>query len=446
MERLKEAGIVILTAAAMLGLPMATIAQTMDGPGNRAANQCRSNGICVGADEPVFNVFKDNKAIGDERFFYSGKESGSGSFLNTINVRDGGVYMLRITVHNGANPDLKNPDRRAAKNTWVSVSLPSGAKSAHTSTARLGASGVPAISDNLRFTGSRPFRLDYQEGSAEFHESDGGTRPVSDSIVNGRASLGTIPAGFKGQGWVTLEVKADVREPVASRATPQRQTTSPAPRSAARPQPTTSTVRTSQPAPRERPTVVREREPQRPVRTTVVREEETVTQPPLTSTTNDAIPKGGARTATTSTVNDAIPKSQTVVAPSPAPTPTPAAPSVTVVQHQEQAQAQGDGDWTGNDAIPATTVAATPTPTPASSSNVGRGAANAQAGEPVALAAADQVQAQSQAQAPNPVQPVSTLPETGGIAASMLASGAIGFTVLGWRRSRRNLHGALRRQ
>lgn len=217
-----------VAASMALAIPVAAFAGFT--PANRPTFQCVTPSNCVGPNYPVFNSFTNAPNYGDERPFVDAKDAAittNGGFSDKVQVRNGQIIKVRMYVHNNADPKLGQNGSTIARNVKVLLDLPKG--QAKTSFDLLGAIAADntnprRIDDTVTLAGDRPFTVSYVPGSAKFeHRPDGVnfvTVPVSDSIVNGSASIGDIKACFEFAGFVTANVKVTMPEAPKPPVTP----------------------------------------------------------------------------------------------------------------------------------------------------------------------------------------------------------------------------------
>src|SRR5665213_309731 len=96
----------MLAAAVLIGLPAAVFAGFA--PSDRQTFQCITPDNCPGANYVTFNSFTNAPNYGDERAFFDGKDAGvtgPGGYQDSIGVHDGQELVLRVYIHNNANPN-----------------------------------------------------------------------------------------------------------------------------------------------------------------------------------------------------------------------------------------------------------------------------------------------------------------------------------------------------
>ena len=173
-----------------------------------------------GADHVTFNSFDNNPNYGDERTFFDGKvatDTATGNFQDVIQVNGGTEYILRTYVHNNADSSLNASGTGIAKNTKVSIQLPTATATSLAATSIISADNAApgSVFDTVNFQNSnQPFSVSYVPGSAvEYTNAVPAGMPVSDTIVNGGAQIGydktdgNVPGCFQYTAIVTIKVK-----------------------------------------------------------------------------------------------------------------------------------------------------------------------------------------------------------------------------------------------
>lgn len=168
------------------------------------------------ADYVTFNSITDNPEFGDERNFLAVKAD-DGTWKNDLNVEPGKEYMVRMTVHNNADPKMNQDGSGIAKNARVKVSLPattgtsvpmSGFVSADNATPK-------EVWADVQFKANSKFNVAFVGGSAKYYNQqhkDGANLP--DSIMTSTGALigndqmdGNMGACFDKSGYVIFKVK-----------------------------------------------------------------------------------------------------------------------------------------------------------------------------------------------------------------------------------------------
>ena len=206
---------------AILGVSAAVVvASAMITPANVSAWGDSANGRPVYTLEQInagvlgngitFNSITNGK-IGDERNFV-GAKTGSATQWNedTIAVKDGETYTIRLYVHNNS-PLGKNA---IAKGVTASISLPTTVSTSHTVIGYLDSSNATPTRywDEVTLTSSDEFYIEYVSGSAKYTNTQG-TFALDDSVITSGATLGytsmngEIPGCYEYDGQVTIQVK-----------------------------------------------------------------------------------------------------------------------------------------------------------------------------------------------------------------------------------------------
>lgn len=160
----------------------------------------------VGLNTPAFNMFTNTPYSGNEPDFFRGKVDGTtDSLADPLNASctPGQKLKLRVYVHNAAKDTLNGNGNGVgvAKNTKVRVQVPGTTAKNFDLTSTITASNAPTATDGLRINCSgEEVQLSYVAGSAyQLKQIDGASVPISDSIVNGGAPIGTY--GPNGDMW-----------------------------------------------------------------------------------------------------------------------------------------------------------------------------------------------------------------------------------------------------
>jgi hypothetical protein len=158
----------LLVAVTLVGSPLAVYAGYA--PSNRPTYQCITPTNCPGADHVVFNSFTNAPNYGDERAFFDGKDATNtspGGYLDNISVKDGQKLVLRVYIHNNANPGLIGEAAATAKNTRMQVMLPITKKTSNFAAASVAADNANpvTVSDTVDFTGAAPFTVKFDQST-----------------------------------------------------------------------------------------------------------------------------------------------------------------------------------------------------------------------------------------------------------------------------------------
>lgn len=164
--RTKRVLLSLVAAATIIGLP--SIAFAGFAPADRPTFQCITPTDCPGANYVVFNSFTNAPNYGDERAFFDGKDnviSGPGGYQDKLNVYNGEEVVLRVYIHNNANPNAIGVDAATAHNTRLQVQLPLTQKSSNFAAADVSADNASpgTVSDTVDFTGTSPFTIAFDE-------------------------------------------------------------------------------------------------------------------------------------------------------------------------------------------------------------------------------------------------------------------------------------------
>jgi hypothetical protein len=212
-----------LTALVMLLFPVSVLAGYA--PANRPTFQCTTSTDCPGPAYVVFNSFTDAinpdaPAGGDERMFFEAKDANSSSTLegfgDNLSVVNGQRILMRVYIHNDANPTLLGTQAAKAHNTRVQVQLPVQRASANSALATVTADNAQpvTVSDTVTLNSSVPFNLVIDRNSPVNvtsrvnGEGDFVTRTLSgvsfEDNNNFSVNLGDWDGGFKNHGSVTF--------------------------------------------------------------------------------------------------------------------------------------------------------------------------------------------------------------------------------------------------
>jgi uncharacterized repeat protein (TIGR01451 family) len=181
-------------------------------------------------DKIVLNSIANNQVIGDEKNFVGAKVAGANVATwnaNTIDVKDGETYTIRLYVHNNS------PKGRDAIATGVKAtfSLPTTVAKSQTIVGYIDSSNATPNRywDEVTLNASENVYLEYVAGSAKFNnKSEAGqerTFALPDSVITSGATLGydamdgNIPGCYGYSGVVTIDVK--VHSSVAAKVSKQ---------------------------------------------------------------------------------------------------------------------------------------------------------------------------------------------------------------------------------
>lgn len=181
-------------------------------------------------DKIVLNSISKNQVIGDEKNFVAAKVSGADVSTwnaNTIDVKDGETYTIRLYVHNN-NPKGRDAVAEGVKATF---SIPTTVSNSQTIVGYLDASNATTnrLWDEVTLKANENVYLEYVPGSAKFNnKSEAGQERVfniPDSVITSGATLGydamdgKIPGCYQYSGVLTIDVK--VHSSVAAKVSKQ---------------------------------------------------------------------------------------------------------------------------------------------------------------------------------------------------------------------------------
>lgn len=169
----------------------------------------------------TFNSITDNPVVGDERPFLTVRDAtaATNTYADTIAVSDNQELVLRVYFHNNAGSNLN----LVAHNTRVKLALPPAAGTSQESIAYISADNAnpTVVTDTANFTGTQPFTLEYEAGSARLRTNALNDVALSDSIVTSSgapigysAVNGDVPGCLEFSGWVTVKVRVHVQPTV----------------------------------------------------------------------------------------------------------------------------------------------------------------------------------------------------------------------------------------
>lgn len=169
----------------------------------------------------TFNSISDGK-IGDEKNFVGAKVAGASVDTwnaNTIDVKDGETYTIRLYVHNN------NPlgTKAIAEGVKATFSIPTTVSDSQTIVGYLDSSNATPTRywDEVTLKASENIYLEYVDGSAKYTNDKMGTVALPNEVVTSGATLGyealdgKIPGCYGYDGVVTIDVK--VHKSVASK-------------------------------------------------------------------------------------------------------------------------------------------------------------------------------------------------------------------------------------
>ena len=175
-------------------------------------------------DTITFNSISNGK-IGDEKNFVGAKVAGAKVDTwnaNTINVKDGETYTIRLFVHNNSPKGME----AIAKGVKATFSIPTTVAKSQTIIGYLDSSNATPDRywDEVTLNASEDVYLEYVAGSAKFNNNKG-TFALPDEVITSGATLGytsmngEIPGCYEYSGVVTIDVK--VHSSVAAKVSKQ---------------------------------------------------------------------------------------------------------------------------------------------------------------------------------------------------------------------------------
>ena len=175
-------------------------------------------------DTITFNSIQNGK-IGDEKNFVGAKVAGAKVDTwnaNTINVKDGETYTIRLFVHNNSP---KGEDA-IAKGVKATFSIPTTVAKSQTIIGYLDSSNATPNRywDEVTLNASEDVYLEYVDGSAKYNNNKG-TFNLPNEVITSGATLGytsmngEIPGCYEYSGVVTIDVK--VHSSVAAKVSKQ---------------------------------------------------------------------------------------------------------------------------------------------------------------------------------------------------------------------------------
>ncbi len=175
-------------------------------------------------DKITFNSISNGK-IGDEKNFVGAKVAGANVQTwnaNTIKVKDGETYTIRLFVHNNS-PRGKEAIAKGVKATF---SLPTTVAKSQTIIGYLDSSNAKPgrIWDEVTLNADENIYLEYVSGSAKFNNNIGDFK-LPDEVITSGAKVGytsmngEIPGCYEYSGVVTIDVK--VHSSVAAKLSKQ---------------------------------------------------------------------------------------------------------------------------------------------------------------------------------------------------------------------------------
>lgn len=175
-------------------------------------------------DTITFNSISNGK-IGDEKNFVAAKVAGASVETwnaDTIKVKDGETYTIRLFVHNNSPKGME----AIAKGVKATFSLPTTVAKSHTVIGYLDSSNAAPTRywDEVKLVADEDVYLEYVDGSAKYNNNKGTFSLPNEVIISG-ATLGydkmngEIPGCYEYSGVVTIDVK--VHSSVAAKLSKQ---------------------------------------------------------------------------------------------------------------------------------------------------------------------------------------------------------------------------------
>ena len=235
------------SAALALTLPLATFASGYT-PANRATFQCITPSDCPGAGYVTFDSITNAPNYGDERDFLNVRDANSSTWLNTMTVSNGEELVVRMYVHNDANPNAIGFDAATAHNTELSVLLPGTSGTSMDAAGNISASNANpgTIGDTITLNGAQPFTVSFDQSSPVqvTYRPNGtgnfvtrnlpGASFVRDNVME--ANVGDWHGCFPYSALVTMKVKVNMPSTPSTPVTPQTPATPAQPTTTALPQ------------------------------------------------------------------------------------------------------------------------------------------------------------------------------------------------------------------
>ena len=175
-------------------------------------------------DTITFNSISNGK-IGDEKNFVGAKVAGATVDTwnaNTIDVKDGETYTIRLFVHNNSPKGME----AIAKGVKATFSIPTTVAKSQTIVGYLDSSNANPgrYWDEVTLNASENIYLEYVDGSAKYNNNKG-TFSLPNEVITSGATLGytsmngEIPGCYEYSGVVTIDVK--VHSSVAAKVSKQ---------------------------------------------------------------------------------------------------------------------------------------------------------------------------------------------------------------------------------
>lgn len=161
----------------------------------------------------TFNSISDGK-IGNEKNFVGAKVAGANVDTwnaDTINVKDGETYTIRLYVHNNSPKGTE----AIAKDVRANFSLPTTVAKKHAVIGYINSSNANPGTywDEVELVSDSDFYLEYVDGSAKYTNAKMGVVALPNEVITSGATLGydslngQIPGCYEYDGVVTIDVK-----------------------------------------------------------------------------------------------------------------------------------------------------------------------------------------------------------------------------------------------
>ena len=161
----------IASLAAIFTLIMAPMSALAGyAPASRPTFTCITPTNCPGASYVTFNSFTNAPNYGDERAFFDAKDASittSGGYQDSLTVRDGQRLVMRVYVHNNANPAAIGEAAATAINPRLQVLFGEAKITSRQVFAQITAdnSNPATVSDSVDLSGPRPFRIAFDRSA-----------------------------------------------------------------------------------------------------------------------------------------------------------------------------------------------------------------------------------------------------------------------------------------
>lgn len=226
MNKITKSVLSVSAAAVMLAASLTPVIVNAWGDSSNGRKSYTIEQINNGdlGDTITFNSISNGK-IGDEKNFVGAKVAGANVDTwnaNTINVKDGETYTIRLFVHNNSPKGME----KVAKGVKATFSIPTTVAKSQTIVGYIDSSNATPNRywDEVTLNASENVYLEYVEGSAKFNNNKG-TFSLPNEVVTSGATLGytsmngEIPGCYEYSGVVTIDVK--VHSSVAAKVSKQ---------------------------------------------------------------------------------------------------------------------------------------------------------------------------------------------------------------------------------